>query len=324
MLPLPFKLNQAGRHHIPRQKRKVTNWAEYDASLRQRGSLTVWFTEEAIAAWAAEPRTTRGGQPWYSELAILTALTLRAVFRLALRQTEGLIGSLMRLLGLDLPIPDHTTLSRRAETLEVPRPRSGPEPVHLLVDSTGLKLCGAGEWLVEKHGTRKRRSWRKLHLGRDADTGQIVAATLTTHDVDDGSQVGLLLDQVDSPIASFTGDGAYDQDSVYASVAERYPEATIIVPPRSTAVPSKTAETAPTQRDRHLQLIAERGRRAWQRASGYTKRARAEATIGRYKRVIGDELRSHTEERRATEMDVAVHVLNRMLVLGRPTYVRIA
>jgi hypothetical protein len=151
-----------------------------------------------------------------------------------------------------------------------------------------------------------------------------VAATLTTHDVDDGSQVGPLLDQVDGPIASFTGDGAYDQDSVYASVAERYPEATIIVPPRSTAVPSKTAETAPTQRDRHLQLIAERGRRAWQRASGYTKRARAEATIGRYKRVIGDELRSHTEERRATEMDVAVHVLNRMLELGRPTYVRIA
>src|SRR4051794_29171734 len=122
---VPFKLNQAGRHHIPRQRRTVTNWPAYDASLRQRGSLTVWFTDEAIAAWRAEPRTTRGGQPWYSELAILTALTLRAVFRLALRQTEGLIGSLMRLLGLDLPIPDHTTLSRRAATLEVPRPRSG-------------------------------------------------------------------------------------------------------------------------------------------------------------------------------------------------------
>src|SRR6059036_1180682 len=143
MLPLPFKLNQAGRHHIPRQTHKVTNWPAYDASLRQRGSLTVWFTDEAIAAWRAEPRTTRGGQPWYSELAILTALTLRAVFRLALRQTEGLIGSLMRLLGLDLPIPDHTTLSRRAETLEVPRPQSGSAPMHLLVDSTGLKLCGA-------------------------------------------------------------------------------------------------------------------------------------------------------------------------------------
>src|SRR4051812_5129530 len=151
MLCVPFKLNQAGRRHIPRQKHKVTNWPAYDASLRQRGSLTVWFTDEAIAAWAAEPRTTRGGQPWYSELAILTALTLRAVFRLALRQTEGLIGSVIRLLGLDLPVPEHTTLSRRAAILEVPRPRSSSsagagrdaKPVHLLVDSTG-KLCGPG------------------------------------------------------------------------------------------------------------------------------------------------------------------------------------
>jgi hypothetical protein len=323
---LPFKLNQDRRHHIPKQKHKVANWAEYDAALRQRGSLTVWFTEAAVAAWEAEPRTTPGGQPHYSDLAITTALTLKAVFRLALRQTEGLIGSIIGLLGLDLSVPDHTTLSRRAETLEVPRPRSGrnAEPVHLLVDSTGLKLCGPGEWLVEKHGTKARRSWRKLHIGRDADTGQIVAATLTTHDVDDGSQVGPLLDQVDGPIASFTGDGAYDQDGVYASVAESHPAAAVIVPPRSTAVPSATAETAPTQRDRHLQLIAERGRRGWQRASGYTNRARAEATIGRYKRVIGDGLRSHTDERRATEMDVAVQVLNRMLELGRPTYVRIA
>src|SRR4051794_25948906 len=138
-----------------------------------RRSLTVWVTDEAIAAWEAEPRTTRGGQPWYSELAILTALTLRAVFRLAYRQTEGLIASVIRLLGLTLPVPDHTTLSRRAATLEVPRPRSSSRtggdtaPVHLLVDSTGLKLCGPGEWLLEKHGTRMRRSWRKLHLGVD-------------------------------------------------------------------------------------------------------------------------------------------------------------
>src|SRR5215207_8350956 len=204
MSTLPFKLNQDRRPHIPRQRRKVTNWPAYDASLRQRGSLTVWFTEEAIAAWRAEPRTTRGGQPWYSALAILTALTLRAVFRLAFRQTEGLIGSIIGLLGLTLRVPDHTTLSRRAATLEVPRPRSssrteagtGAEPLHLLVDSTGLKLCGPGEWLLEKHGTKTRRSWRTLHIGVDANTGQIVASTLTTHDVDDGAQAGPLPDQV--------------------------------------------------------------------------------------------------------------------------------
>ena len=147
---MPFKLNQDRRHHIPRQQHKVTNWPAYDASLRQRGSLTVWFSDEAIACWRAEPRTTRGGQPDYSPLAILTALTLRAVFRLPFRQTKGLIGSVIRLLGLDLAVPDHTTLCRRAETLEVPRPRSSAGtggdtgPMHPLVDSTGLKLCGTG------------------------------------------------------------------------------------------------------------------------------------------------------------------------------------
>ena len=117
---MPFKVKADRRHRIPRHRYRVTNWADYDVALRQRGSLTVWFSEAAVAAWQAEPRTTRGGQPWYSALAITTALTLRAVFRLALRQTEGLIGSILRLLGLDLAVPDHTTLSRRAETLEVP------------------------------------------------------------------------------------------------------------------------------------------------------------------------------------------------------------
>ncbi len=323
---MPFKLNQNRRHHIAKQKRKVMNWREYDASLRQRGSLTVWFTDDAIEGWRAQPRTTQGGQPSYSSLAILTALTLKAVFRLALRQTEGLIGSVIGLLGLDLAVPDHSTLCRRAETLEVPRPqaRRDGEPLHLLVDSTGLKLCGAGEWLVEKHGTKTRRSWRKLHIGLDADTGQIVAATLTTKEVDDGAEVGPLLGQVAASVSSFTADGAYDQEGVSAAVAERYPEAAIIVPPRSTAVPSETAATAPTQRDCHLQGIAEHGRAAWQKASGYTRRARVEAAIGRFKQVIGDGLRSRTDERRATEVDVAVHALNRMLEWGRPISVRIA
>src|SRR3954471_18965683 len=211
MPALPFKLNQTRRRHVPRQTHKVTNWPAYEASLRRRGSLTVWVSAEAIEGWAAEPRTTPGGQPWYSALAILTALTLRAVFRLALRQTEGLIGSILRLLGLDLAVPDHTPLSRRAATLEVPRPRSDPGsgPVHLLVDSTGLRLCGPGEWLTGKHGTRTRRAWRKLHLGVDTGTGRIEAVELTGNETDDGSRVGPLLDQVEAaPVASFTGDGA--------------------------------------------------------------------------------------------------------------------
>jgi Transposase DDE domain len=323
---MPFKANAARRHHIPKQRHQVTNWAAYDAALRQRGSLTVWFTDEAVAAWRAAPRTTRGGQPWYSPLAILTALTLRAVFRLALRQTEGLIGSIFQLLGLDLAVPDHSTLSRRAETLDVPRPRSSPGsgPVHLLVDSTGLRLCGPGEWLAEKHGSRTRRSWKKLHLATDADTGRIVASALTGNAADDGAQVGPLLDQIEGPVASFTADGAFDRDDVYGEVAARHPDAAVIVPPRSGAVPSATAETAPTRRDRHLEVIAERGRLGWQKASGYNWRALIEADIARWKRVIGAALRSHTNGRQATEVTIAANVLNRMLALGRPAYVRIA
>src|SRR3712207_4709850 len=195
-----FKANADRRHRIPKQRHRVTNWADYEAGLRARGSLTIWFSAEAIEGWRAEARAGRGGQPRYSSLAIITALTLRAVFRLALRQTEGLIGSILALLGLDLPVPDHSTMSRRAETLEVPRPRCGREPVHLLVDSTGLKLCGSGEWLEEKHGTKRRRTWRKLHLASDADTGHIVVSLLTDKDADDGLQVGPLLDQVDGPV----------------------------------------------------------------------------------------------------------------------------
>jgi hypothetical protein len=288
--------------------------------------LTVWFTEGAVAAWAAEPRTKRGGRPSYSDVAITTALTLRAVFRLALRQTEGLIGSILRLLGLDLAVPDHSTLSRRAEALEVPQPRagSGSGPVHLLVDSTGLRLCGPGEWLVEKHGGRTRRSWRKLHIGVDTDTGRIVASALTAKGVDDGSQVGPLLDRIDGPVASFTADGAFDRDDVYAEVAARHPDAAAIVPPRSGAVLSDTGGTAPTRHDRHIEAIAGRGRMGWQKASGYNRRALVEADIARFKRVIGDGLRSRTDDRQATEVAIAVGVLNHMLDLGRPEYVRIA
>jgi hypothetical protein len=247
----------------------------------------MWFMPEAVATWTAEPRTSRGGQPSYSALAIATALTLRAVFRLALRQSEGLIGSVLQLLGLDLPVPDHSTLNRWAETLEMPHPQAGRAPVHLLVDSTGLKLGGPGEWLIEKHGTKRRRAWRVLHLATDADTGRIVASVPTDKDADDGSQVGPLLDQINGAVASFTGDGAYDRDDVYAEVATRHPAVAVVVPPRANAVPRAAAAIAPTQRDRHLRCIAARGRIGWQRASGYGWRALVESDIARWKRVIG-------------------------------------
>jgi hypothetical protein len=321
---MPFKANASRRHHIPRQRHRVRNWAAYDAGLRARGSLTVWFTQEAVERWRAETRTTPGGQRTYSDLAITTALTLRAVFRLPLRQTEGLVGSIVQLLDVELAVPDHSTLSRRAKTLGLPAvPASSGGAVELLVDSTGVKLCGPGEWLVEKHGAQRRRAWKKLHIGLDAASGRVVAATLTDHDVDDGSQVGALLDQVEEPLACFIADGAYDQTGVTAAVAGHTPDAAVVVPPRSTAVPSANVETNPTQRDRHLQHIAEHGRMAWQKSSRYNVRALVEAFFSRWKRLIGDGLRFRTEDRRNTEIAIAVQILNHMLDLGRPDSVRI-
>ena len=221
------------------------------------------------SGWEAQPRTTPGGQRHYSNLAIETALTLRAVFRLALRQSEGLIGSIMRMLEIDLPVPDHTTLSRRACGLPVQLPwRNKTSDLHLIVDSTGLdstglKLRGAGEWLFEKHGTAKRRAWRKLHIGIDADSGEIVAFDLSHKDVDDASHVPTLLDQLTQAPASFMADGAYDRTATYDAILARNSFARYIVPPRKGAVPGPTATISPTQRDRHIRWVEdlERGSR---------------------------------------------------------------
>src|SRR4051812_30503551 len=319
---MPHKYNADRRHHIARPKRRVTNWAAYNEALRQRGSLTVWFTDEAIAAWKAMPRTTPGGQPHYSDLAITTALTLRAVFRLPLRQTEGLIGSILQLLGVDLSVPDFSTLSRRAQSLELPaQPRATGGAIHLMVDSSGLKLSGPGEWLGGEPGTPRRGSWGKLHIGFDAGPGPILASIPTPRGAAAPSQGPPLLDQNAEPVELFMGDGGYDRTGVYTALDERHPAAVIVVPPRADAMLSATADT---QRDRHIQAIAGKGRMAWQRDSGYNQRAGVEGQFARWKQVIGDGLRFHSDEARATEVAIAAQVLNRMLDLGRPNSVRVA
>ena len=322
---MPFKFNSKGRHHIPRQRHRVTNWRDYDTALRNRGSLTIWFTEEALAGWKAQPRTTPGGRRHYSDLAIETALTLRAIFRLALRQSEGLIGSIMRMLNIDLPVPDNTTLSRQRSGLPVhAHGRNGTDELHLIVDSTGLKLRGAGEWLFEKHGTAKRRSWRKLHIGIDADSGEIVAFDLTDKEVDDALHVAPLLDQLAGAPASFMGDGAYDRACVLEGVLARNPNAKFIVPPCKGAVTGPTVATSPTQRDQHVLAVDAHGRMNWQKTTGYNRRSKVEASISRYKRVIGDTLKSREDARRVTEVAIAIKSLNRMRKLGQANFVRIA
>src|SRR5271169_4769961 len=256
--PMPYTFNESRRHKIPTAKYRVTNWPEYDAALVKRGSLTVWFTQEAVAAWQAPATGKRGGQPIYSSLAIKTGLALRLVFHQPLRQTEGLLRSIADVLRIDITIPDHTTLSRRGVGLTIlPKCVDRSEPLHLLVDSTGIKINGEGEWLDQKHGIRSRRRWRKLHLGIDAVTHEIVASELTADDVGDVSEMPALLDQIDAEVASMTADGAYDGETVYDAVAKRHPEAAVIIPPRATAVSN---ESAATKRDRHIAEIEEHGR----------------------------------------------------------------
>jgi transposase len=228
-------------------------------------------------------------------LAIETSLMLRLVFRQPLRQTEGLMASIFALLGVALEVLDHSTVSRRAMSVEsIPKRCALPAgPAHILIDSTGLKVFGAGEWLQEKHGAKARRSWRKLHLAVDASTGLIVASILTEQDVDVPSQVGPLLDQIENQIGQVTADGAYDGEPTYETIAKRDPQIQVVIPPRVTAQPSAHFETEPTRRDTHLLMIQSLGGLGWQEACGYGTRALVETTMGRYKAIIGPRLRAH-------------------------------
>src|ERR687894_157776 len=326
---MPYKANEARRHRIPRARYRVTNWPDYDRALQRRGSLTVWVTPEALAAWHP-PRTGRRGRSrQYSAVAIETGHLLRLAFGRPWRQTEGLLRSLTALLGVDVGVPDHTTFARRSPGLALATALAQAQargPVHVVIDATGLKVHGAGEWQVERHGGRGRRTWRKLHLAVDPGSGEILASELTTSEEGDASQVGPLLDQIPGPIASVTADGAYDGEPVYRAVSERQadPPVAVIIPPPAGAVPGPTAPTAPRQRDGHLRTIEDRRRLGWQKAVGYGRRSLGETAMFRYKTVIGRSLRARTLPGQKTEARVACSVLNRMTRLGMPVSRRTA
>jgi transposase len=318
---MPYKFNEGRRHKFPKARYRVTNWSDYDAALARRGELTVWLTDEAIAAWHAPATGERGGQPIYSTIAMETALTLRLVFHQPLRQTEGLLRSIAALLDIEIAIPDHTTLSRRGGGLTVlPKLIGRDEPLHLLIDSTGLKIYGEGEWLDQKRGIRSPRRWRKLHLGVEADTHEVVAVELTQDDVGDVPQLAGLLDQVVTPVASVIADGAYDGETVYDAVADRHPEADIIIPPRATAVLSTSGVP---QRNQHIATIEEHGRMGWQRRSGYNRRSLVETAVYRYKTIIGRRLLARTLSSQQIEAKLGCNVLNRMTSFGMPATIRI-
>lgn len=317
----------SGKKTSASQKKKVyrvKNWATYDKALVQRGRLTVWLSEEALAGWRYSGPTQRGAQFVYSDLAIETTLTFRKLFRLPLRQSEGFVQSLLELMEVPLSAPDHTTLSRRQKALKVDLPvQPSDRPRHLVIDSSGVKLYGEGEWKTRQHGWTKRRTWRKVHLGIDADTGEVTAETLTKAGTDDASQVKSMLAQTPGEVARLYGDGAYDQWKVhyalaYPSTQERPIEA--VIPPRRDAKIRKAKRRYRhiEARNRRVQAIEKQGRKRWKRDCGYHRRSLAETGVFRYKIILGPQLQARSWENQQVEVRIGCAILNRMIHLGKP------
>ncbi len=302
-------------HSTYKTKYRVANWASYGRALVRRGDVTVWVSPEAIATWTPPDGCRRGGQLQYSDLAIETALTLRLLSHLPLRQTEGFLTSIFWMLDLDLSAPDHTTLSRRGQHID-PTLRCAPAGAgtHLIVDSTGLSIVGEGEWAAAKHGGRGRRGWKKLHLGVDG-SGVIVAHALTDATVDDATTGIDLIEAVVGDVARVTADAAYDTIAIYDAAETR--GATVVVPSNKTARVSRRGPRS-SARDRTIKKIKKVGRRRWKKEVGYHRQARVENAFFRYKSIIGGSLRARSPGGRVTEAVIACNALNQMTERGRP------
>jgi hypothetical protein len=294
---------------------RVRNWPAYERGLVSRGDVTLWLSPDARAAWEVPPSGRPDGQQRFSDLAIETEQTLRLVFRLPLRQTEGFVRSILTVMRAGLDAPDHTTLSRRSQTLHDAAPSlAAKRPLHSIVDSTGLSVVGEGEWAAAKHGGRGTRGWKKRHLGVDR-SGVIVAHVLTDATVDDAT-VGIdVMGATVGDVASVTADAAYDTAAFYEAASAR--QARVVVPPTRTAKVSRRGPRS-SARDRTITDVETLGRRQWQKAAGYHRQARVENAFFRYKSLIGDDLRARSRGGREVEASLACRVLNRMIGLGRP------
>ena len=308
---------------------RTRNWKDYNAALVGRGSFTVWLDEAALAGWLHCERTGgRGASLTYSDCAMTAALLLKVVYHLPLRATQGLMGSLFKVMQLDLPVPHDSTLCRRQASLKVVIPyQARQEPLHLVVDSTGCKVYGEGEWKVRQHGWSKRRTWRKLHLGVDEHSGEFVAVTLSTNDLSDGEALPDLLQQIcphEEPLAQVTGDGSYDQRKCYQALQERQQAQgqplRVTIPPRRGAHIWRhgNSEKERLARDQNLRHIRRVGRKRWKEESGYHRRSLAETAISRYKRLLGEKLWARDLQRQAREAFIGCMALNRMTRLGMP------
>ena len=330
---MPFKFHASRRHHIPRAKYRVMNWPDYDRGLVRRGDIRFWIDESALEQWDAAKRRTPGGQRRFSELAISTTLMLGVVFRLPLRQTEGFVRSLVDLMGCDLPVPDHTTLSRRRRTVDVVVETStNKRSTDIVLDSmslwkpartsglraTGLKFFGAGEWARAKHG-ETRRSWRKLHISVDPASSEIRTHELTGDDTADATMAGPLVAGSGGMIRRVFADGAYDGEPVTKAIREARPPNSppeIIIPPRATSIPPPDTPHGGSEREHHAAEIASKGRMNWQKRQGYGLRALGETAMARVKRLNGGKLNARTFQSQQTEIAMQIDALKSLYPCG--------
>src|SRR6266508_4734572 len=305
---------------------RVKNWSDYDKALVQRGAITFWMSDDFEKTWLYTGEKQRGSQFDYTDQTILVMLTVKEVFHLTHRGVEGFVRSLFRMMKIDLPVPDHSTLSKRGKELKVNLPKKTSQSLNIVMDSTGLKIYGEGEWKVRMHGVSKRRTWRKLHVGANPEDGEIQAVLLTENKVSDDQAVEKLLGQIEQTILDFAADGAYDKCKVYDSLNTHSPEVTILIPPRKNARIWKhgNTKTQRLKRDENLRAIRKAGRKAWKKNSGYHVRSLAETTMFRLKTIFGNELSARLLETQTTQALVRCAALNQMTHLGMPQSYKVA
>jgi len=300
----------------------IRNWGDYNKALKRRGSITFWFDDDSLEQWHACVPTGKRGRPYlYADIAIQCLLLIKSVFHLDFRKLEGFAASLVKLMNVAINIPSYTQMCRRQKSLAVDLshvPCQGP--IHVLVDSTGLKVFGEGEWKVRQHGYSKRRTWRKLHLGVDEASGEIVAMELSTNDVSDGEVLPDLLDQIEETISDISADGAYDQKGCYEALDARSAQANI--PPRRDAILQKhgNCKGPPLTRDENIRAIKKKGRKRWKQDVGYHRRSLAETAMFRFKTLFSDTLSNRLFDHQLTEAVIKCQAMNKMTQLGMPQY----
>jgi len=325
---MPYKLRNNRRHKFEKVKFKITNWSQYNKALVERGSITLWLSSEIIKTWYTKKRKQKlqGGQFKYSDVAIEAALSVKAAFHLPYRATEGFLESIMQLMKINVDVPDYTCVCRRAAKLDMPKLANivDCENINIVVDSTGLKIFGAGIWHEEKHGLKKRRQWRKLHLTIDRDSHAIIAQELTTNAESDDSQVAPMLTNVTKKITHFAADKAYDKSNVYQAVHDKAGnDVTIAIPPIKNAVVHEYMSSDFGSRNHNVSYIEEHSNYCWQSHSDYNFRALGEVAMFRYKTIIGDKLYSRKLASQKVESRIACVVLNKMTALGMSRSVKI-